>query len=98
MRLRKGSEVRRSMSQYNRHVVIVVGEPICSLVSLGLDQASVTLRTDERFLPRALVDAGVFSSYSEIRRNRPELIRDLETIGWDSFRVGKTVVDVVIGR
>lgn len=38
-----------------------------------------TYYTEERFLPKILVDIGVYPSISEIRRNRPDLVRTLDT-------------------
>ena len=35
--------------------------------------------TEERFLPRILVDLGIYPSVSEIRRNKPELMITLDT-------------------
>lgn len=37
--------------------------------------ATITLRSDEVFLPRVLVEAGFFPSTSQIRKNRPDLWR-----------------------
>ena len=34
--------------------------------------------TDERFLPRILVNLGIYPSVNEIRRNKPELIVSLD--------------------
>ena len=44
-----------------------------------------TLFTDERFLPRILVTAGIAKSTSEVRKNRPELVKALTDV--DFFRV-----------
>ena len=37
-----------------------------------------TFNTNERFLPKILVDLGIYSSISEIRRNKPELFITLD--------------------
>ena len=37
-----------------------------------------TYYTNERFLPRILVALGIYPSVSEIRRNKPELVRSLD--------------------
>ena len=39
-----------------------------------------TYYTDERFLPRILVDLGIYPSTSEIRRNKPELVKSLDNL------------------
>lgn len=36
--------------------------------------------TNERFLPRILVDIGIYPSTSEIRRNKPELVKSLDNL------------------
>ena len=37
-----------------------------------------TFNTKERFLPKILVDLGIYPSVSEIRRNKPELLITLD--------------------
>jgi hypothetical protein len=37
-----------------------------------------TYYTEERFLPRILVKLGIYPSVSEIRRNKPELVINLD--------------------
>lgn len=39
-----------------------------------------TYYTNERFLPRILVDLGIYPSTSEIRRNKPELVKSLDNL------------------
>lgn len=49
-----------------------------------------TYYTDERFLPRILVDIGVYPSVGEIRRNKPELMISLDKLDFiDNLRVSK---------
>ena len=46
--------------------------------------------TDERFLPRILVDLGIYPSISEIRRNKPQLVQSLDRLDFiDSLKVKK---------
>jgi hypothetical protein len=42
------------------------------------NESDKTYYTDERFLPKILVDLGIYPSISEIRRNRPDLIMTLD--------------------
>ena len=64
---------------------IVVGKPLvnpCDIfASCETDWESVekekTYFTDERFLPKILVEIGAYPSVSEIRRNKPELMIEL---------------------
>lgn len=46
--------------------------------------------TEERFLPRILVDIGIYPSVSEIRRNKPELMISLDRLDFiDNLKVSK---------
>lgn len=66
---------------------IVIGKPICSPELMFAENTELwetvekdkTYFTEERFLPRILVDLGIYPSVSEIRRNKPELIITLDT-------------------
>lgn len=49
-----------------------------------------TYYTDERFLPHILVDIGIYPSISEIRRNKPQLIKSLDSLDFiDRLKVKK---------
>ena len=49
-----------------------------------------TYYTEERFLPRILVDIGIYPSVSEIRRNKPELMVELKQLDFiDNLKVSK---------
>ena len=39
-----------------------------------------TLITNERFLPRLLFEAGIAKSANEVRKNRPELVKELAEV------------------
>lgn len=41
------------------------------------NESNKTYYTDERFLPKILVDLGIYPSVSEVRRNRPDLMMTL---------------------
>lgn len=67
---------------------IVIGKPIVEPSTMfALDEEDwknveeeKTYYTEERFLPRILVDIGVYPSVSEIRRNKPELMVTLDKL------------------
>lgn len=42
------------------------------------NESDKTYYTNERFLPKILVDLGIYPSISEIRRNRPDLFITLD--------------------
>ena len=77
---------------------IVIGKPIVepsTMLSLDEDdwnkvEKEKTYYTDERFLPRILVDIGIYSSVNEIRRNKPELMVELNPLDFlDNLKVSK---------
>lgn len=65
---------------------IVVGRPDCDIGQIfGLNEEDyianempITYFTEERYLPRILVELGVYPSVSEIKRNKPELMITLD--------------------
>lgn len=57
-----------------------------------------TLFTEERFLPKILVEAGVVKSVSEVRRNKPELVVNLESLDFLSVKWGKKHVWILVGE
>lgn len=71
---------------------IVIGTPIAELPQMFASdeddwnkvEAEKTYYTDERFLPRILVDLGIYSSISEIRRNKPQLMISLDEVDFIS--------------
>jgi len=46
---------------------IVIDTPLCSLSTLGITDP---IHTTERFLPKLLVDLKIFSSITQVRKNR----------------------------
>lgn len=77
---------------------IVVGKPIVFEKDIfAIDdndweqiEKDKTYYTDERFLPRILVDIGVYPSISEIRRNRKDLMITLDKLDFiDKLKVAK---------
>ena len=71
---------------------IVIGKPIASPEDMfALDkedwnriESEKTYYTEERFLPRILVELGIYPSISEIRRNKPQLmvaLNELDFVG-----------------
>ncbi len=85
---------------------IVIGNPIVSPESLlAKDMADWvqnekqnTLFTSNRFLPAVLKEAGVVTSASEVRRNRPELVKELHELDCFWVKWGKKFVYVVVGE
>ena len=77
---------------------IVIGKPVVDpqqLFAVDEDdwnrtEKEKTYFTEERFLPRILVDIGIYSSISEIRRNKPQLVMTLDHLDFiDGLKVSK---------
>lgn len=77
---------------------IVIGKPLVEPSSMFAkdeeDWNSVekdkTYFTEERFLPRILVNIGIYPSVNEIRRNKPELMITLDKLDFvDSLKISK---------
>ena len=78
---------------------IVIGKPIVSpseMFAYNTDdwnsvESEMTYYTEERYLPRILVELGIYPSVSEIRRNKPELVVTLDKIDFIQIRPKKKV-------
>ena len=57
-----------------------------------------TLFTDERFLPKILVECGVVKSINEVRRNKPNLVKTLDTPDFLEVKWGKKRVFIQVGN
>lgn len=77
---------------------IVVGNPIATPQEMFAKDEDDWLRieqektyyTNERFLPRILVGLGIYSSISEIRRNKPNLMVSLDNVDFiDNLKVSR---------
>ena len=77
---------------------IVIGKPVVDpqqLFALDKDdwnrvEKEKTYYTEERFLPRILVDIGIYPSVSEIRRNKPQLVITLDHLDFmNEIKVSK---------
>lgn len=77
---------------------VVIGKPIVpekDMFSIDdndweIFEKDKTYYTNERFLPRILVDIGIYPSISEIRRNRKDLMITLDKLDFiDKLKVAK---------
>lgn len=76
---------------------VVIGCPIVELGEL-YGEESINLFTDERFLPKILVEIGFFKSNSEVRKNRPDLFISLDKLDFLHIKVGKKHLWLTIGN
>lgn len=86
---------------------VVIGMPICEpkelLSSDVLDWETIesekTYFTTERYLPRILVELGIYPSVSEIKRNKPELMITLNELDFIRIKATKKrMLWVLVGR
>ena len=77
---------------------VVIGKPIVEPSAMFAtdeydwerNEKEKTYYTYERFLPRILVDIGIYPSISEIRRNKPELMISLDKLDFiDNLKASK---------
>lgn len=77
---------------------IIIGSPVsepCEMFSKDCEdwkqnEKEKTYYTQERFLPKILVNIGIYPSINEIRRNKPELMLTLDKVDFiDGLKVSK---------
>lgn len=78
---------------------IIIGTPLVSLESLGIDiNTQDTVFDTERFLPKLLVKYGIAPSISEIKRNKRNLVKNLDKPDFGLIKFGKKRVWIVVGE
>ncbi len=85
---------------------IIIGKPLCKPYLLFAydeqdweeNEKSQTLFTEERYLPRILVAAGIAKSTNEVRKNRPELVKELSEIDFIRLKWGKKFLWIAVGE
>lgn len=56
------------------------------------------LYTEERYLPKIMKDLGIVKSISEVRRNRPELCKELNDLDYLEVKWGKHRLWILVGE
>lgn len=86
---------------------IVIGKPLVTpaeLLSKNIADWETmeyyqTYYTEERYLPRILVDLGIYPSVNEIRRNKPELMITLDKPDFIYIRPKKKIpLWIIVGE
>ena len=57
-----------------------------------------TLFTNTRFLPAIMKEAGIVASVSEVRRNKPDLVKTLDKPDCMTVKWGKKFLFIVVGE
>ena len=74
---------------------IVIGKPLVTAEEIGFDNP---IYTEERFLPKLLVSLGIFKSISQVRKNRPDLVKQLTDLDFTEIKIGKSHLWLLIGE
>lgn len=57
------------------------------VINNGLSYVNLEVEVAEAFLPRVLVDLGLFPSTSQVKKNKPQLFR--EVVDGETIKVGR---------
>lgn len=74
---------------------IVIGTPLVSLDTLGVEDPHFT---NERNLAKIMVDLKVFPSMGQIRKNRPDLMIELNEFDCIELKIGKRWFYIIVGE
>lgn len=85
---------------------VVIGKPLVNPAQLfandendwGKNEKPNTLFTNERFLPRILVETGIAKSTTEVRKNRPDLWKELTDVDFMRVKWGKKFLWIAVGE
>ena len=62
-------------------------KPLVTAEEIGFDNP---IYTEERFLSKLLVSLGIFKSISQVRKNSPDLIKQLTDLDFIEIKIGKS--------
>ena len=85
---------------------VVIGTPVCepwqmfayNEVDWEETEKNYTLFTEERFLPRILVMCEIAKSVNEVRKNKPDLVKTLDTVDFIEVKWGKKKIFIQVGN
>lgn len=85
---------------------IVIGKPLVEpkdLLALNDNdwenaEKEITTFTNERWLPAIMVQSGVVSSISEVKRNKPQLVKMLDALDFLEIKWGKSRLYIIVGE
>ena len=89
----------------HQYVDIIIGKPIvdpwyifCKEKEEWDGVKDNIVYTEERFLPRLMVDLGIVKSISEVRRNQPKLFTNLDKLDYLEIKWGKNKLFILVGE
>ena len=85
---------------------VIIGKLMCAPCQLFAmnsqdwieNEQNKTLFTNERFLPKLMVECGLVNSISEVRRNQPALVRTLNSLDFIEIKWGKKKLFMGVGE
>ena len=84
---------------------VIIGKPIvepwyifCKEKEEWEEVKNDILYTEERYLPKIMKDLGMVKSISEVRRNRPELCKELNDLDYLEVKWGKHRLFILVGE
>lgn len=83
---------------------VIIGKPVCEPWQMFCNtedewetEKNDVIFTEERNLAKILVQCGVVKSINEVRRNKPELLRQLTTLDFLEVKWGKSRLYILVG-
>lgn len=85
---------------------VIIGKPVCEPWLMFANDKNDwkdnedrnTLITEERFLPRILVECRIVKSINEVKRNKTELVKTLDSVDFIEVKWGKKRVFIQVGE
>lgn len=83
---------------------VIIGKPVCEPWQMFCNtedewetEKNDVIFTEERNLAKILVQCGVVKSINEVRRNKPELMKQLTSLDFLEVKWGKSRLYVLVG-
>lgn len=78
---------------------VIVGQPLVPIELLGFSEEwDRPIRTEERYLPQILTDIGFAPSNNETKRNRKDLVRNLDKPDFETIKMGRKALWLIVGQ
>lgn len=84
---------------------VIIGKPIvepwyifCENKDEWEKEKDEVYYTEERFLPKIMVELGIVKSISEVKRNQPKYMCTLENLDYTEIKWGKNKLFILVGK